>query len=525
MKAVLSTNRLCEYVGEFNQNDSELDESSIANDRAARFLAANVPLFDCPDEQLVKTYYFRWWTFRKHIRHTPDGYVVTEFLPRVEWSGRHNTINCAVGHHLYEGRWLRNRCYLDDYVRFVFLKGGDPGGTSKHYSNWITDGIYSRCLVSGDRGFAVDLLDELVANFEAWNQDGAVGEKWQRSRRLDCGLYWQVDSWEGQEFSIGGTGARVPINAYRFGDAMAISRIADWADRRDLCERYRGSAEELRELVLDRLWNPETAFFEVLRHEDATTDEYTNDAAASCESGRLVGVRELFGYTPWYFGLPADGRGYEEAWRQLTDPMGFAGRYGPTVAERRHPGFEINRTGCRWSGASWPFSTSQTLTALANLLNDYNQNVVSRHDYFYLLMRYARSHSILDDARRAHPWIDESLDPDTGRWITNGGAYPATRGRYYNHSTFCDLFISGLIGLRPSDGNVLIVNPLVPTDVWDYFCLDNVSYHGHRVTVLWDKTGERYRRGQGLRVLIDAEEVGRSECIGRVRVDLLQGHR
>jgi len=47
------------------------------------------------------------------------------------------------------------------------------------------------------------------------------------------------------------------------------------------------------------------------------------------------------------------------------------------------------------------------------------------------------------------------------------------RGKDYNHSTFCDLVISGLIGLRPQDGNTVTVNPLVPQEQWDWFCLDN----------------------------------------------------
>lgn len=31
-----------------------------------------------------------------------------------------------AGHHFYEGRWLRNPDYLDDYARFWFRKGGEP---------------------------------------------------------------------------------------------------------------------------------------------------------------------------------------------------------------------------------------------------------------------------------------------------------------------------------------------------------------------------------------------------------------
>ena len=250
--------------------------------------------------------------------------MVTEFLPPVSWSGRHNTINCAAGHHFYEGRWIRDPRYLDDYARFWFGRGGDPGGTSKHYSNWIPDGILARYLVNGDGALATSLLDGLARDFEAWGRDGTPGDPWGRSRRLDDGLYWQIDSWEGQELSIGGMGARPSMNGAMYGNAMAIARIAAMAGR-------------IRRAVQDKLWDPADRFFKMLRRREAPTDQYDNASAERREAGRLVTARELFGYAPWYFRLPEDGRGYEEAWRALYDPAGFLAPYGPSVAERRHP--------------------------------------------------------------------------------------------------------------------------------------------------------------------------------------------
>jgi hypothetical protein len=55
------------------------------------------------------------------------------------------------------------------------------------------------------------------------------------------------------------------------------------------------------------------------------------------------------------------------------------------------------------------------------------------------------------------PWIDGSLNPYTGAWITNGDC-----GANYSHSTYCDLFISGLAGLRPHTDDAIEVNPLAP---------------------------------------------------------------
>lgn len=93
---------------------------------------------------------------------------------------------------------------------------------------------------------------------------------------------------------------------------------------------------------------------------------------------------------------------------------------------------------------------------------------------------------------------------------------PADRGRDYNHSTYCDLVINGLVGLRPRGDDVVDANPLVPADTWDWFCLDRVAYHGRTLTILWDKTGRRYGKGAGLRVLADGREIARSEALQKL---------
>lgn len=79
------------------------------------------------------------------------------------------------------------------------------------------------------------------------------------------------------------------------------------------------------------------------------------------------------------------------------------------------------------------------------------------------------------------------------------------RSRYYNHSTFADLIITGLVGLRPQEDDKIIINPLLPEDKWDYFCLDAINYKGHVLTIIWDKDGQRYHQGKGLTLLIDGK--------------------
>lgn len=508
--AILKEDALRKHVGTFNANDHTHLGQAISNENAADWMAAHVPRFECPDREIEEIYHFRWWTFRKHIKDTPDGTVITEFLPQVSWSGKHNTISCPAGHHFREGRWLRDTRILDDYAVFWFRKGGAP----RRYSFWAADSIYQRAVALGDFSLAIDLLPDLIANYQAW-----------MTQRLEPdGLFWQIDDRDGMECSVAGQdhrgqGKRATINSYMYGDALAIAAIATRAGQAEVAAEYRDKAARLRQLVLDRLWDKEAKFFKVLpRGDDA----------------KLVDVRELHGFTPWYFKLPPAGGGYEAAWRQLPDPQGFRAPYGPTTAEQRHPGFKVAYEGheCQWNGPSWPFATSVTLTALANVLHDYPQNDISRNDYFETLKTYTRSHRLKREDGKVVPWIDENLNPFTGDWIArtrlkawkNGTWDPnkggAERGKDYNHSTYCDLIITGLVGLRPRADDTVEIDPLLPAGTWEWFCLDGVPYHGRLLTILYDKSGGRYGKGTGLRLLANGKELAARESLGRLTATL-----
>ena len=53
---------------------------AIPNAQASEWMKENIPLFDCPQKNFEEMFYYRWWTLRKHIKETPVGYGMTEFL-------------------------------------------------------------------------------------------------------------------------------------------------------------------------------------------------------------------------------------------------------------------------------------------------------------------------------------------------------------------------------------------------------------------------------------------------------------
>lgn len=484
--AILKPAGFVRYIDRFNSMEDENVTNFVSNAQSWAWLQKEIPLFECPDREVEEMYYFRWWSFRKHLVKTPKGFVFTEFLTPVNHAGEFNTISCGAGFHLAEGRWLRDQTYLDDYTAFWLRgKAGRPEPHFHKFSSWMAAAVYDRYQVTADRRSTIKLLPGLIADYGVWEQE----------HQTTNGLFWQFDVRDGMEESISGSrtekNLRPTINSYMFGNARAIAAIARLAGNKTVAATFDAKAEQLQILTEKYLWNGADEFFEV-RHPD----------------GNFSGAREEIGFVPWMFNLPEDNSTFAAAWKQLSDPQGFSAPYGLATAERRHPQFRTHGYGhCEWDGAVWPFATSQTLDALANVLRNYKQPPVGKNDYYDAFLAYV--HSQHADGR---PYIGEYLDETTGRWFDG----KAGRSRYYNHSTFADLVITGVVGLVPHADDLVEVSPLLPDGIWNWFCLDGVAYHGRMLTIIWDQDGTRYGRGQGLIVLADGKEIAHGKKLAKL---------
>ncbi len=508
------------YFVAFNKNDNELYKQYIPNDSVLPFLEKNIPLLDIPDSSIQKTYYFRWWTFRKHIKQIPNGFVITEFLPDVPWAGKYNTINCPASYHIYEGRWLRDDTYIKSYIDYWLSEADNV----RKYSFWAADATLAFGKVDGDTAFLKKWYSKLIQNYYGWETE---------HRDATDRLFWQSDNYDGMEFSAGGrvlnggvvhgstTAARPTINSYMYGDAKAISQIASYFGDVDTSQEFDKKAENIKELLDNRLWNDSLNFYTIIPR------DYNDNS-------KPIDIRELIGYTPWYFNLPDDDPKYVKAWEKVLDTTAFAAPYGLTTTERSHPYFQIRYEGheCQWNGPSWPFATTQALKSFSNFLNNYKYNGnLSKDDYFNLLKQYAEAHKITWENRKSQMWIDENINPFTGDWISrtrlktwDNGTWSkekggVERGKDYNHSGFCDLVINDLIGLKPQLGNSIVLEPLVP-DSWEWFCLDKINYHGKDLTLIWDKDGTRYKRGNGFTIVYNGKKVYNSPTLKKIHIPL-----
>jgi hypothetical protein len=471
----------------------------------------NIPFLDVPSQQIQDVYYYRWQTYKEHITYTSSqyGYLLTEFLTPTTYGAPYGGIVAAAGHHIIEGRWIRDQKYGQDEVNYWLAGPGqfpkpetdnynlDTSDWAHEYSFWAATAVWRQYLVTGDTDFATSQLDNLVTQYRGWDNHF----------NSSLGLYWQVPVWDATECTAasyqtsdpyhGGAGFRPTINGYQYGDARAIASLATLSGNTALASEYTSRANALQTAMQTHLWDSTRQFFMHMQRDNNPSQQ-------------LLTTREYMGFIPWMFDMPQSAD--IAAFSQLTDPQGFAATYGPTTAERRSPYYmDMNASCLQWDGPSWPYATSQVLTAVEYVLNDYPaQSYINETDYFNLLSGYAAT-----QYRNGVPYVAEAHNPDSNSWMYD----TYNHSEDYNHSTYIDNIIAGLLGLRAQSNSTLTVNPLVPSS-WTYFLLENVAYHGHNVTVLWDSTGSHYNQGSGLRIYVDDVLAGSRATIGSLTVNV-----
>jgi hypothetical protein len=179
--------------------------AGLVNESVWDWATSNLPLFESSDRDVTDAYYFRAKTYHAHMNPTlyvDQPVVVSEFGAAVHWGGPYGSINAAAGHHISEGRWIRDRVAMDSNIKFWlgsmasgndqttphYANGtrGESGGTP--YSEWVLTAVLKRSEVLGAFTLGKDRAGAEVAM--AAVLDGMV--EWWETRtlqtRLDCAM-------------------------------------------------------------------------------------------------------------------------------------------------------------------------------------------------------------------------------------------------------------------------------------------------------------------------------------------------
>eukprot|EP01052_Picozoa_sp_SAG31_P024137 SAG31_NODE_2033_length_6618_cov_3.628624_7_plen_893_part_00 len=235
----------------------------------------NIPLFESANSTLDLVYYFRWRTYKSHIhptncsdvagfkrarncRNRTDGidFVVTEFSPDVSWAGEYNTINCAAGHHMLEGGWLRQPIYMDSYTRWWVT------AEARHnYFYWYATALLRNFQKNGNVGLLKKVVPAYKMQFAQY-ATGKLPRGAMFSTEHDC--LWNSPGNEGQEQSISGPGCRTLIQSMMYGEASSLSKLLEAIGDHVGAKEMNAEAELWQRRVL-QLWNENITGFDTLR--------------------------------------------------------------------------------------------------------------------------------------------------------------------------------------------------------------------------------------------------------------------
>lgn len=412
---------------------------------------------------------------------------MTEFCQSVGYSQAFNTIDAAAGHQIEEASFLRSKFYDQDYIQLWTRNGGN----SLQYTHWILDAALQRSYITGDLKFLGDQLPGMLA----------MWDEWQPFYDTNVSLYYYYPTKDAQEFSLPGYVAgphnvtiqnrgpytyRPSHNGYMIANARAIAMAASIANNQTVQENFTNIADTIETAMYQHLWDHQLNFFmDVIR---------TNNPNLT----RLTG-REEVGAFPYRFGVGLSTQYMNGAVHALFDPTSFLTQYGPTTLETSNQYyFALKPTTycCYWNGQSWPFSTAQVLDSLAHIYRTGNSSLSAQQYYQYLRM-YA-----LTQYKDGIPYVAESHYPEIDRWSADS----TNHSEHYDHSTNNYNVLTGLLGVVPQASDVFQINPIIPSN-WTYFAIENLPYHSHLMTVIYDTTGQRYNMTPGLTIYMDGKQI------------------
>lgn len=343
-------------------NAVKVSRQRFGNDQ--QWYIRNIPFFECSDPHIEEVYYYRWKLYKSHLKNLgTKGYIVTEFLNEMGWDMKpYSSLNDATGFHLYEGRWLKDRRYVTDYINYMYKMGGND----RHFSEAIADAAYACYLVNPDKDFILSQLSSMIKIYTDWDDhfDQSKG-LYYIEPLLDATEYTisSIDASGGKDGFRGGDAFRPSINSYMYANALAIASIARLKHDTLTAAVFTKKAAAIKDNLQKSLWNDQLIHF---------TDRYKVNNQ-QVKYWDFIRGRELVGMVPWTYNLPDDNELYNSAWKHVLNDNELKGKYGLRTNEPSYPYYmkqyryfgKTDLRECQWNGPSWPFQTSQVLLGMA----------------------------------------------------------------------------------------------------------------------------------------------------------------
>ena len=113
--------------------------------------------------------------------------------------------------------------------------------------------------------------------------------------------------------------------------------------------------------------------------------------------------------------------------------------------------------------------------------------------------------------------------PNIGEWYIPSDGTEFGGEKDYFHSTYPDIIIDDLIGVKATHQHQLIIDPLLPEAQWTHFYLGNLKYHGHTLDLAWNRDWDPETAGMqsALKVWVNGQLIASQDQLnGRMEINL-----
>ena len=448
------------------------------------YWAENLPYIDVPKKAVQKAIDYRWWLERfNSLDANIPGYDYQYPVTIEGVLGYNNAIILTQPMHLQDTKWLRSP-YLaygqllsagNSSQSSAFLDNpGNRNNWNNHYGQYLAEAGYEAFNVIGGGA-------ELAENLAYYFGHDATGQLDHYGNHIEGrdliayrNNYMTGNDADTISMHAPGTGTWKAHgeNAYVWAAADAAAKLYEQLGNTEQAKYYRDLADKIKADVLELMWCEECKKFETYAVRPTGTQHNANQP-------NLVKYTESNNYNYFAVGLVPDDAAsvtkYKEALKAFSNGKEFP---------------------------IFPFYTANQVhnqeVSGSNNFSNINFTVQLRL-YESALRTYDKEQTYITDDMLAMmaEWMAWNVYPDAGdvRYPNNNEFHNIDGRTYENYyrswiyhnilGNYTYLFIEDMAGIQPRSDEKIELSPIDFS--YDHFMVNNARYHGHDLTVVWDK--------------------------------------
>ena len=448
------------------------------------YWAENLPYIDVPKKAVQKAIDYRWWLERfNSLDANIPGYDYQYPVTIEGVLGYNNAIILTQPMHLQDTKWLRSP-YLaygqllsagNSSQSSAFLDNpGNRNNWNNHYGQYLAEAGYEAFNVIGGGA-------EVAENFAYYFGHDATGQLEHYGNHIEGrdliayrNNYMTGNDADTISMHAPGTGTWKAHgeNAYVWAAADAAAKLYEQLGNTEQAKYYRDLADKIKADVLELMWCEECQKFETYAVRPTGTQHNANQP-------NLVKYTESNNYNYFAVGLVPDDAAsvtkYKEALKAFSNGKEFP---------------------------IFPFYTANQVhnqeVSGSNNFSNINFTVQLRL-YESALRTYDKEQTYITDDMLAMmaEWMAWNVYPDAGdiRYPNNNEFHNIDGRTYENYyrswiyhnilGNYTYLFIEDMAGIQPRSDEKIELSPIDFS--YDHFMVNNARYHGHDLTVVWDK--------------------------------------